>query len=60
MVKYIKAKQGYKFVLTEFGSEQPHVRGKYNRADGKYNKMYDTSVPQAWVEKGYVEGVQYG
>ena len=59
MVKYIKAKQGYKFVLTEFGLEQSHVRAKYEDKH-PLNKQYKRSVPQAWIEKGYVEEVQCG
>lgn len=59
MVNYIKAKQGYKFALTEFGLEQAHVRAKFEEKHPLFSQ-YQKSVPKAWVEKGYVEEVQCG
>jgi hypothetical protein len=46
MTKYIKAKQGCKFVLTEFGLEQAHVRAKYEENHPLF-KQYHKSVPKA-------------
>lgn len=58
MVKYIKASQGCKFVLTEFGLEQNHVRTKYK--NGEVKNKYEKSVPQAWIDKGYVCEIKEG
>lgn len=52
-VKYAKAMAGKKFTLTEFGFEQAHVRSKFEYGF-KLREKYQKSVPETWVQKGYV------
>lgn len=52
MNKTVKAKKGYKFVLTELGFEIGRIAAKYETS---YNStQYHHMVPQSWIEKGYV------
>ena len=57
MPKYTKARKGYKFAITELGLEVNHVASKYKRSY-ENRTQYETSVPNSWVEKGYVEEVE--
>ena len=57
MVTYKKARQGYKFVLTELGMEVGKVRHKFSD-DYINKKAFIHSVPTAWVDKGYVKEVK--
>ena len=53
MVKYSKAGEGKKWVLTELGGENGRVRAKFEK--GNVNaKLYAKTVPSNWVELGYV------
>lgn len=57
MVKYVSAKRGNRFILTELGFEQARVRGKFNSERVEHLK-YRHHVPASWVEKGYVVEVK--
>lgn len=57
MPKYTKARKGYKFSITELGLEVPHVASKYEENYAN-RPQYEVSVPNAWIEKGYVEEVE--
>lgn len=57
MPKYTKARKGYKFAITELGFEAPHVASKYEENYAN-RPQYEASVPNAWIEKGYVEEVE--
>lgn len=55
--KYIYAKDGFKFVLTELGMEINKARSKYE--DGFRNKpQYEKMVPVGWVKSGWVKQVR--
>lgn len=57
MVKYVKAKEGCKFVITESGFEQPHIKQKYDK-NYKYTVNYEHTVPSSWVGNGFVKEVK--
>lgn len=52
-----EAESGKRFVLTVKGYERTPDRVKLERAAGKSVKGYEYSVPQSWIDKGYVEEV---
>ena len=57
MVTFKKARQGYKFSLTATGLELGKIRTKYEV--GNVNKkLYEQTVPTAWITKGYVQEVK--
>ena len=57
MVIYTKARHGYKFALTAYGIENSRIRAKF--ADDYPRKdTYTYTVPQAWIDKGYVQEVK--
>jgi len=60
-VKYKKAGIGKMFAITEFGLEHSYVRDKFVQGF-KLRYKYQKSVPETWVEKGYVTevNVYYG
>lgn len=57
MVKFISARKGYIFALTELGVEQPRIRAKFNKDHSLY-KQYQRCVPVSWVEKGWVKEIK--
>lgn len=57
MPNYVKAKYGYKFVLTVRGLEESRVRSKFEITNPNY-KLYCKAVPRLWLEKGYVVEVK--
>ena len=58
-MKYITAKEGYKFTLTAVGAEVPKVRAKFD-SNYAYKTQYEKAVPSNWVTCGYVEEVVDG
>ena len=54
--KWVNAKPGKKFVLTELGGENARIREKY-KAGYSNRLLYEQKVPVNWVEKGYVREV---
>lgn len=57
---YKMAEKGKHFVLTQKGYEVTPDHVKPERAVGKpVMSLYDDRVPVSWVEKGYVEEVEY-
>ena len=56
MVKYVNAKPGMKWQLTELGFELGRVRAKYEMSYS-HRTQYEKQVPASWVEKGYVSEV---
>lgn len=51
------AENGKHFVVTVKGYEHTPDKVKPERAIGKPVKGYEYSVPQSWIDKGYVEEV---
>lgn len=49
------AARGKQFVLTAEGYKHTPDRVKPERAVGKPIRGYERSVPQIWIDKGYVE-----
>ena len=56
-MKPVVAKDGYKFAISEFGLEHGHVRRRFEETS-MLKKQYERSVPESWIEKGYVEEVK--
>ena len=57
MVTYTKAKEDYRFVLTNLGFENCRVAAKFD--DNYVHKdTYNYTVPTAWITKGYVQEVK--
>ncbi len=52
MNKVIKAKKGHKFVLTALGFEIGRIAAKYETS--YHSTQYQHTVPESWLEKGYV------
>lgn len=59
MVSYIKAKEGYKYALTELGFEDSRIRAKFDPSSKLY-KQFQYQVPSSWIDKGYVKEVKDG
>ena len=57
MVEYVKPRPGYKFVISAYGAEQPHIRAKFKKDNVLY-ESYKHSVPKVWLDKGYVTQVE--
>ena len=58
-VKFAKAKSGKKFVLTASGGAIPRIRAKYEVTyERKF--VYEKTVPQSWIDNGYVREVENG
>ena len=58
-VKFVKVSEGKKFVLTEDGMAIPRIRAKYEVTyERKF--VYEKTVPQSWVDRGYVVEVDDG
>ena len=57
MCKTVKAQPGYVFILTDKGKENPKVCSKYN-PDYIHRDQYKYSVPEKWIEEGYVVEVR--
>lgn len=53
---FIRAKEGYKFTLTEYGFEISRIRVKYQDKSSK--ARYEKAVPQSWITNGYVKEVE--
>lgn len=56
MGKYVKARPGYKFTLTELGFDLPKIRAKYDPE--YYDRRFEGSVPEKWIRDGYVKEVE--
>lgn len=56
-VNWIRSKDGYKFIPTEIGMQIGCISTKYT-TDHILFKRYSVSVPQVWLDKGYVEEVK--
>ena len=56
MNKTVTAKKGNKFTLTAIGFEIGRIAAKYEENYAHRNQYLHT-VPQSWVEKGYVQEV---
>ncbi len=56
MIKWIKAKEGYIYELTEIGSADGRVRAKFENPS-QY-KQYSKTVPHSWIENKYVREVK--
>lgn len=57
-IKYARAKEGYKFEITELGKTISRIRSKY---ESSYpSKQYLTCVPESWIKDGYVREVEDG
>lgn len=54
-VSFKQASAGKKFILTEYGFEQPRIKAKFDSETSK--KRYEKSVPLSWVMRGYVTEV---
>lgn len=54
---FIRAKEGYKFSLTEFGVEEPRIRTKFETGSVTL-AQYEKAVPKSWIDKGYVKEVK--
>lgn len=58
-VKFVKAREGMKFVLTAAGGEISRIRAKFETTyERKF--VYEKTVPQSWVDNRYVEEVVDG
>lgn len=57
MCNYVKAKKGYRFVLTAEGKKNPRIWIKFDD-DYIHRGQYNTSVPKRWLNAGYVEEVE--
>lgn len=53
MNNVLHARKGMKWVMTEFGAEQPQVRAKFEKGS-KHREAYSKAVPLTWYQKGYV------
>lgn len=51
--KWIPAKTGKKFVVTELGGEDARIRSKFE-ANYVNKRQYEKRVPESWIAKGYV------
>lgn len=56
VMHFVRAQEGYKFVLTAHGASFPKVRAKY-RNTSPLKSRYEKSVPNAWVDNGLVKEV---
>lgn len=58
-VKFVRAREGKKFVLTAAGGEISRIRAKFETTyERKF--VYEKTVPQSWVDNGYVREVENG
>ena len=55
-VQFIRAKEGYKFVLTDYGFEITRIRVKFEEKSSRLR--YEKAVPKSWIDNGYVKEVQ--
>ena len=54
MVRWQKARIGYKWTLTEYGLEFARIRAKFEK-NYVHRGQYEEKVPTTWVENGYVK-----
>lgn len=50
---FIRAKEGYKFALTQIGFETPRIRAKFDAASSS-KARYEKAVPKSWLDNDYV------
>lgn len=58
MDKRVYSSAGCIFVCTQVGYEKTPDHVKPERGAGKPIKGFEHSVPQSWIQKGYVEEVK--
>lgn len=55
--EWMEAKEGYKWILTEFGKKDGRIAAKFE--DDYRNKFqYERKVPESWFRFGYVKQVK--